>query len=60
MPNLPVLVDQTVLAVGAGGLLYAGTITTAAVTALLTRNAGRRRAAIEVLRVLLRRPDSSR
>ena len=42
---------------GAGGLLYTATVTVAALTALLARTPARRRAALDVLKTLLRRRD---
>ena len=44
-------------AAGAAALLYAATVSGAALTALLARTSARRRAGREVLRLLLGRPD---
>ncbi|WP_229403321.1 hypothetical protein [Micromonospora okii] len=45
----------TAATASAGGLLYATTVMTAALTALLTRTPASRRTAIEILKILLRR-----
>jgi len=55
MSNLPTLLYDGALAAGAGALLYTGTITTAALVALLAPTPQRRRAAQAVLSLLLQR-----
>ena len=54
MPNLPELIYE---GTGAAALLYTGTVTAAALTALLARTPARRRAAREVLTILLPHRD---
>ncbi|MGI5211613.1 hypothetical protein [Plantactinospora sp. CA-290183] len=51
-------VHDGALAAGVASLLYAGTVTTAALTALLAPSPARRRAGREVLTILLRRGGS--
>jgi hypothetical protein len=55
MSSLPALIHDGALAAGVAGVLYSTTVTTAALTALLARTPARRRAACEVLTILLRR-----
>jgi hypothetical protein len=55
MPIFSSLLYDGAVAVGTSALLYSITVTTAAFTALLARTAERRRAALDVLRALLRR-----
>lgn len=56
MSNLPqTLLPDGTLATGAAALLYRGTITTAALVAMLAPSQHRRRAAREVLTILPRR-----
>jgi hypothetical protein len=50
--------ESGTLAAGAAGLLYALTVSGVALTAALSREPGRRRAARDVLVILLRRHDS--
>jgi hypothetical protein len=57
MSNLPRLIHDGALVTGVAGILYSATVTTAAMTALLARDATRRRDAREVLKILLRRND---
>ncbi len=57
MSDLTQLIAGAGAAAGAGGLLYTATVTTAALTALLARTPARRRDALEVLKILLRRRD---
>jgi hypothetical protein len=57
MPNFPALLSDGALAAGTATLLYTATISTAALTALLTRTPARRRAAQDVLKILLLRRD---
>jgi hypothetical protein len=56
MSNLPTLLHDGALAASAGALLYTGTITTAALVALLAPTPQRRREARAVLSLLLRGP----
>lgn len=55
MSSLPTLIHGGALASGAAMLLYAGSITTATLIALLAPTPARRRAARDVLTILLRR-----
>ena len=55
MSHLPGLLCDTAVTIGAASLLYTGTVTAAALTALLTTSPARRRAAQAVLKILLRR-----
>jgi hypothetical protein len=55
MSSLHTLVHDGALTAGIATLLYSGTVTSAALTALLAPSAARRRAARDVLTVLLRR-----
>jgi hypothetical protein len=57
MPNLPELLHDSALTVGTATLLYTGTVTAAALTALLARTPTRRRAAQDVLKTLLPHRD---
>ena len=57
MLNLPTLLHDGALATGVASLLYTGTVSAAALTALLARTPARRRAAQDVLKILLRRRD---
>ena len=53
--SLSDLISHAALTTGCAGLLYAGTVTTAALTALTARTPARRRAAQAVLKILVRR-----
>jgi hypothetical protein len=53
MPSLPALLHDGALTAGTAGLLYAATITTAALTALFAPTPTRQRTAQNVLKVLL-------
>jgi hypothetical protein len=55
MSTLQEIPHDGALVAALGGLLYSGTVTVAALTALLAPSAARRRAGREVLTVLLRR-----
>jgi len=57
MPNLPALLHDSTLTAGTATLLYTVTVTAAALTALLARTPARRRAAQDVLKILLPRRD---
>jgi hypothetical protein len=57
MPNTPDLLYDAAVTMGTASLLYTGTVTAAALTALLTTSPGRRRTAQEVLKILLRRRE---
>lgn len=59
MPDLFNLLHDGGVAAAAATALYAGTVTAAAFTALLARTPGRRRAARDVLKIVLRRQDGS-
>ncbi|MGW3668146.1 hypothetical protein [Streptomyces sp. NPDC005141] len=54
MSNSASLLHDCVVTVGVAPLLYTGTVTTVALTALLATTPARRRAAREVLAILLR------
>lgn len=60
MPNLPALLHDGALTTGVATLVYTGTVTTVALTALLARTPARRRAAQDVLKILLRRRGGQR
>lgn len=47
------------LATGSAGVLYSATVAMAAITAIAARTPARRRAALDVLQTLLRRPPRS-
>ncbi|MEU1209418.1 hypothetical protein [Nocardia sp. NPDC005825] len=51
------LLDAGTSAIGVGGALFGTVIAGAAATALCTRDPARRRTALQVLRLLLRRPE---
>lgn len=51
------LLSDAALTGGIAGLLYTGTITGAALTALIARTPARRRAARDVLAILVRRGE---
>lgn len=51
------MIHDGAFAAGAASILYAATVTTAALTALRARTPARRREAQEVLKILLRRHD---
>jgi hypothetical protein len=53
--DLPKLLHDGALATGVSALLYTATIAATAATAVLARSAARRRAALQVLALLLRR-----
>jgi hypothetical protein len=55
MSHLPSLIHDGALATGVAALLYSSTITMTALIAVLAPSAQRRRAAREVLTILLRR-----
>jgi hypothetical protein len=55
MSTLPTLIHSGAIAAGIGSVLYTGTVTTAALTALLAPTSERRRDARAVLTILLRR-----
>jgi len=55
MPNPSALLNEATRTAGAVSVLYSATVMIAALTALLARTSTRRRAAVEVLKVLLRR-----
>lgn len=55
MSTLPALIHDGALAAGIASALYTAMVTTAALTALLARTPARRRDALQVLKVLLRR-----
>jgi hypothetical protein len=57
MADLPELIHGGALTVGAATLLYAFGVLAATLTALLAPTAARRRAARDVLAILLRRHD---
>jgi hypothetical protein len=59
MSTLLTAVHQGSLAVGAAGLLYTATVSATAITAILAPTAARRRAARDVLALLLRRRDDN-
>ena len=54
MSNVPALVRDGFVTIGLAPLLYTGTVTTVTLTALLATTPARRRAAREVLAILLR------
>jgi hypothetical protein len=56
MSGLPALLHDGALAAGTATLLYSTTVTVTALVAALSRNPQRRRAARDVLSLLLRRP----
>jgi hypothetical protein len=58
MTDLPALLHDSALAAGAATLLYSGTVTSVALVAVFASSPGRRRAARDVLRLLLRRPPT--
>jgi hypothetical protein len=60
MSNLPSLLHDGAMTAAMASLLYTGTVTVAAFTALMARTPGRRRAARDVLKILLRRRDPPR
>jgi hypothetical protein len=60
MSTLAVTIGDAGLATGCALLVYTGTVSASALTALLARSQGRRRAAQEVLRILLRRSNRPR
>jgi hypothetical protein len=60
MQSLPTLLQTGALAAAISGLLYSATITTAALTALFTRNSTRRSIAQHVLKILIYRPHNKR
>lgn len=55
MSSLPALIHDGAVATGAATVLYAATVSAAAITALLARTATHRRATREILAILLRR-----
>lgn len=60
MTNIPTMIHYGALAAGTASLLYAATVTTSALLAFLAPTAVRRRAARDVLVILLRRHDRQR
>lgn len=56
MNNVPALLHDGILVSGAATLMYGATVTTTALVAVLARDPQRRRAARDVLALLLRRP----
>jgi hypothetical protein len=60
MSDLRVLLYDTAVTIGTASLLYTGTVTATALTALLASSPARRRAARDVLEILLRRRDHRR
>lgn len=57
MLNLSTMIHDGVVLAGAASLLYAATISAAAVTALVARTPDRQLAAQDVLKILLRRSE---
>ena len=57
MSSLSDLIHDGSVAAGAAGVIYAATVTAAALTALTARTATRRRDAQAVLKILLRRRE---
>ncbi|MGI5239346.1 hypothetical protein [Dactylosporangium sp. CA-139066] len=58
MPAPADLLNATTLTTSAAGVIYAAAIATTALTAIFARTSARRRAAIEILKILLRRNRS--